>query len=126
MRTRLQELRKAAGFKSAKAFADYMNMSVGTYTDYEQGRRTFSLDKAWDFCDALGCTLDELAGREWPPSGQARPPDGLAPDERLVLDAMGRVNEDGRAKILDDASLVAESPRYAKSAQGESAGAQGA
>ncbi len=126
MRTRLQELRKAAGFKSAKAFADYMDISVGTYTDYEQGRRMFSLDKAWDFCDALGCSLDELAGRQWPPPGQEYPPDGLSPDERLVLDAMDRVSDEGRARIVDDASLVAESPRYAKSEQDETAGVQGA
>ena len=63
MKTNLQALRKAAGFKSAKAFAHHIGMNVNTYTDYEQGRRMFALDQAWEFADALGCTLDELAGR---------------------------------------------------------------
>ena len=66
MKTNLQALRKAAGFKSAKAFAHHIGMNVNTYTDYEQGRRMFALDQAWEFADALGCTLDELAGRTPP------------------------------------------------------------
>lgn len=68
MKTKLQEMRTAAGFKSAREFAEHLGMSVGTYTQYEQGYRNFSLEKAWEFADALHCTLDELAGREWPRS----------------------------------------------------------
>lgn len=72
MKTRLQGLRKEAGFKSAKAFAARLEIPVGTYTDYEQGRRDFALERAWQFADVLGealgrfVSLDELAGREWP------------------------------------------------------------
>ena len=67
MKTRLQEVRKKAGFKSARAFAEHIGMPVATYTDYEQGRRSFTLEKAWEFADALECSLDELAGREMTP-----------------------------------------------------------
>ena len=64
-------MRKEAGYRSAKEFAEKMGMSVGTYTDYEQGRRKFTLEKAWEFADVLGCTLDDLAGRDFPQSGEA-------------------------------------------------------
>lgn len=67
MKTNLQALRKAAGFKSAKDFADALGMSPGTYTDYEQGRRGFTLERAWQFADILHVSLDELAGREFRP-----------------------------------------------------------
>lgn len=63
MRTRLQEMRKRAGFSSAKAFAEHIGMSVSTYTKYEQGVSEMTLERAWQFADALGCTLDEIAGR---------------------------------------------------------------
>ena len=36
----LQKMRKAAGWKSARAFAEHIGMPVDTYTQYEQGKRT--------------------------------------------------------------------------------------
>ena len=69
MKTRLQELRKRAGFQSAVAFAEHYGINAGTYTNYEQGKRNLTLEKAWEFADLLGCSLDELAGRQWPPEG---------------------------------------------------------
>lgn len=66
MKTQLQFIRRRAGFRSAKAFAEHIGMSVGTYTQYEQGQRSLSLEKAWEFADALDCSLDDLAGRKRP------------------------------------------------------------
>lgn len=64
MRTnRLQEIRKSRGWKSARAFAEHIGMPVSTYTNYEQGKRPLMFDTAIDLCNALDCTLDELAGR---------------------------------------------------------------
>lgn len=60
MKTQLQAMRKRAGYKSAKSFADHIGMPVGTYTDYEQGRRMFTLERAREFADALDCSLHEL------------------------------------------------------------------
>ncbi len=65
MKTQLQRIRKERGFKSAKEFADYIGMSVRTYTNYEQGITSPTLEKAWEFADALECTLDDLAGRDF-------------------------------------------------------------
>lgn len=64
MKTRLQELRKKV--KSAREFAEHIGMNPHTYTEYEQGRMNFTLERAWEFADALGCSLDELAGRKAP------------------------------------------------------------
>ena len=65
MKTRLQELRKNAGFKSAKSFADHIGMSIQTYNNYEQGRRTMSAVTAWQIADGLGCSIDYLLGRDF-------------------------------------------------------------
>lgn len=65
MKTRLQELRKNAGFKSAKSFADHINMSIQTYNNYEQGRRTMSATAAWQIADGLCCSIDYLLGRDF-------------------------------------------------------------
>lgn len=65
MKYALQEMRKRAGYKSAKAFAAHIGMPTRTYTNYEQGVRDITLEVAWNLADELGCTLDELAGRQW-------------------------------------------------------------
>lgn len=63
MKLMLKELRKAAGFGSAAAFAERIGQNQNTYASYEQGRRPLPMDVACDICDVLGCTLDELMGR---------------------------------------------------------------
>lgn len=66
MKPNLQAIRKRAGYKSAVAFAERIGMPKDTYTAIEQGKTGLSLERAWFFADILGCTLDELAGRESP------------------------------------------------------------
>ncbi len=73
MKTQLQRIRKDRGFKSAKAFAEHIGMSKDTYTNYEQGARPITLELAWEFADVLGCTLDELAGRDFKADSYADP-----------------------------------------------------
>ncbi len=74
MKTKLQELRTQAGYKSAREFAELCGMSVRTYTNYEQGVSSLTLEKAWKFADILQCSLDELAGRTPPPKPLAHSP----------------------------------------------------
>lgn len=83
METRLQELRKAAGWKSAKAFAEHIGISVRTYTNYEQGARNLMLDTAVMLCNELGCTLDELVGRDVPKK-EEKAVDTVVNDEELL------------------------------------------
>lgn len=100
MKIPLQKLRKEAGFRSAKAFAESLEISVATYTDWEQGRRLPALDVLWQIADALGeamgryVSLDELVGRDWP-----RIESSLSPAERTLLDAYRTANAQGRAAI---------------------------
>lgn len=92
MKTNLQAMRKKAGYRSARAFAEHIGMNVATYTDYEQGRHSFTLEKAWEFADLLGCSLDELAGRQWPPEGASAP----EPGEASLVSAYRDLSEEGR------------------------------
>lgn len=109
MKTQLQAMRKRAGFKSAKAFAEHVGMSVSTYTKYEQGMSEMSLERAWKFADALDCTLDELAGRKAPnrASGDAR--------MGSIADNYESMNETGRARLAEQAEMMAGSGMFAKS-----------
>lgn len=66
----LQARRKEAGYKSAKSFAEYIGMETSAYTEYEQGRRSFTYEQAWEFADALNCTLDAIGGRIPPKQSQ--------------------------------------------------------
>lgn len=101
MKTNLQKMRKRAGYKSAKAFADAMGISKDTYTGYEQGRISFTVEKAWEFADALGCSLDELAGRSWrDPKEKEKPDPG---DLITAMDGIARYLHDSGYENLGDA-----------------------
>jgi transcriptional regulator with XRE-family HTH domain len=65
MGERLQALRKAAGM-SQSDLARAIGVSVKTYQPWDQGKRTFTFETAVKLADALGVTLDELAGRKPP------------------------------------------------------------
>ncbi|MBR2681633.1 MAG: helix-turn-helix transcriptional regulator [Atopobiaceae bacterium] len=94
---RLQEMRKAAGYKSAREFAEHMGMSVSTYTGYEQGRIKLSLATAWLLADELGCTIDKLAGREVASESPVASP--LTESEVRIVSAYRLATPQGRAAI---------------------------
>lgn len=111
LKTNLQEFRKRAGFKSARDFAEFMGISVGTYTNYEQGKANMSLLQAWEFADALNCTLDELAGRKV---------ESLTDDERVIVNGYRAVDEMAKRRIkrnveneLDDMEFDAREKKTA-------------
>lgn len=107
MKTRLQELRKRAGFQSAVAFAEHYGINAGTYTNYEQGKRNLTLEKAWEFADLLGCSLDELAGRQWPPEGASATSD---PRREALLASYDLLNDDGRTIASEAVASMARDP----------------
>ena len=109
MKTRLQELRKAAGFKSAAVFADHIGMNPRTYTNYEQGNRSMDVEVLWQLADALNCTVDELIGREVPK------PNASDPIQKAIMDAYERMNLDGRQTLAVQAEALARSGMFAKS-----------
>lgn len=63
MQLKLQQLRKAAGYKSRNDFADVLGVNPRTYKTWETGERKMSFEQACLIADALHCSLDELAGR---------------------------------------------------------------
>lgn len=82
-------------------------MNPVTYTQYEQGIRNFTLEKAWEFADLLGCSLDELAGRQWPPEGAAAPAD---PRREALLASYDQLNDDGRTIASEAVASMARDP----------------
>ena len=109
MKSNLQNIRKAAGYTSAKSFAESIGMSVETYTQYEQGQRNMSLEVAWELADALDCTLDELAGRK-------RPSNELLDEHKESLNEYYEsMNEHGRVRLAEHAEMMAKSGMFAKS-----------
>ena len=63
MELKLMQLRKAAGFKNRDDFAVVIGVNPRTYKTWETGARNMSFTQACMVADALGCSLDELAGR---------------------------------------------------------------
>ena len=103
MKTQLQAMRKRAGFKSAKAFAEHIGMAVGTYTDYEQGRRMFTLEKACEFARELDCTLDELAGRVPPQTAQETAYDAR---QASLNDYYESISDESKAALTETARIM--------------------
>jgi transcriptional regulator with XRE-family HTH domain len=73
MGKRFKQLREAAGLSQA-ALARASGIPLKTYLEWEHGRRTPLLDAAAKVADALGVSLDLLAGRPTPPAPPAEPP----------------------------------------------------
>lgn len=107
-KSNLQALRKRAGFRSAKAFAEYAGVNIKTYTNHEQGDAAMSLLQAWEYADLLDCTLDELAGRRVPDQPS------MSTDEQRVLDVYRSASEHGR--VLIDAVIDGEARHMDESA----------
>lgn len=80
-------------------------MNKSTYTDYEQGRLGFSYERAWQFADALGCTLDALGGRT-PPQGQ----EYADPMQGALNGFYESMNSQGRSALVESARLMSGSP----------------
>ena len=102
-KSNLQAMRKRAGFKSARAFAEHIDMPIDTYTAYEQGKVNISLLQAWEFADILNCTLDELAGRKSPNTQPS-----ISADEQTIIDTYRAAGRLGKRVILATAREVAE------------------
>lgn len=96
----LQARRKAAGFKSARAFAECLGIPPTRYAEYEQGRCAFTYEQAWEFADALDCTMDELGGREWP---QAPAVPDMPPDEQRLMGCYRDLDRERKDRLLKTA-----------------------
>lgn len=98
MVNRLKEIRTAAGYPTARDFAEKHGIAYDTYTSYESGKRNLSLAKAWELADILGCTLDEIAGRE---------PQGNDSDDLLkqwLIDSYEQCTTERKRRLVEFAS----------------------
>lgn len=100
---RLQAVRKAGGFKNAASLAEKVGISKAQYVSYEQGQSRLSYEVAWKIADALGISLDELGGRDWPRGGAA----SLSSPERALLENYRLCGDSGRSTVDEVARLTA-------------------
>lgn len=86
----LKDIRLAAGWRSARAFAEHVGIPVSTYSVYEKDPGSIRLDAARSIARELGCSVAELAGDPAPapdPGPVQRAYDGLGEESREQADA---------------------------------------
>ena len=91
----LQRLRREAGYRSAKEFAEALGIPGSTYARYERAGDGadcgIPLPAAWQIADALGCSIDLVIGREDidapEPEGIQPRYDALSPEGRALVDS---------------------------------------
>ncbi len=93
MASALQQLRKAAGYRSAKEFGAQMGIPLATYARYESNPEKIPLQAAWTLADRLGCSIDVIVGRTGLDAGDAGGPgrvqaayEGLSPQLKQSLE----------------------------------------
>lgn len=105
----LQRLRRQAGFRSAKDFAEALGIPSSTYARYERAGDGadcgIPLPAAWQIADRLGCSIDLVVGRE---DIDAPEPEGIQPR----YDAL---SADGRALVDSYLAYVELGERAARS-----------
>ena len=91
----LQRLRRQAGYRSAKEFAEALGIPGSTYARYERAGDGadcgIPLSAAWQIADKLGCSIDLVIGREDidapEPEGIQPRYDALSPEGRALVDS---------------------------------------
>lgn len=106
MDLRLKLLRKARGL-SQDDMAAALGIKTSRYGAWERRERKMSLEQAYDVTEILGCTLDELVGRE---------PIHSYTDARqqLINDAFENSNDAGRDYLASSAEAVLSIPKYSE------------
>ncbi len=93
----IKKMRELAGL-SQQETADALSISKRRYGNWEREDREINLRDAIRLADLFHCTLDDLAGREWPRNANA-----LSPTESELVDAYRSSDERGRGNILSTA-----------------------
>jgi transcriptional regulator with XRE-family HTH domain len=109
MKLLMKEIRKARGL-SQKQLGELVNASERQIGYWENGGG-FPLEQAYSVTAALGCTLDELVGRE--------PPAFVYSDPRQnALNASYQsLNNEGQEKAAEQLELITGNLRYKKRSQ---------
>lgn len=107
---RMNELRKAKGFKSAASFARHIGLTERNYSRLEKGDIEMRLPIAIAIADALDCSIDELIGREVPFDGK----DGVSSAPAPVLKAISKANDSGIKLLADVSKVILSTPELLK------------
>ena len=100
MNLQLKKLRTEKGF-SQDEMANMLGIKTSRYGTLERGDRTMSFPQAIDCANILECSLDDLAGRDWPES----PP--MSADERELVGDYRRMADEDRAGFMATARGLA-------------------
>ena len=115
MELRIAALREAKHMTQTD-LAKQIGSTLRKVSSWERGETPIRLEDAALIADVFECTLDELAGRQWP-----RPPTALASDESHLLSLYRDTDQRGRAAILRTAE--GEAGMEEKPASGDGSGA---
>lgn len=98
MKIRLQELRKRRNMTQAE-LGKAVGVSMRKVSGWERSETDITLVDAARVADVLDCTLDELAGRDFPKSAA----NALTTDERQLVDLYRGTDERGKRSIVGNA-----------------------
>lgn len=98
----IKRMREVAGL-SQQDVADALGIAIRRYGGWEREEREINLRDAILLADLFGCTLDELAGRDWPSASLTSEERGLVAMYRGA-DARGRDAIMGTAERESEAS----------------------
>lgn len=87
----LKQLRREAGYRSARDFADHLGIPCPTYSRWEQRPTSMPLKAAWAIADDLGTSIDAIADRTDPEPAEKVDPlresyEQLSPVSRAMFD----------------------------------------
>lgn len=94
MPSTLLQMRREAGYRSQRDFAERIGVPQPTYTRYESNPGKIPLKAAWAIADELGCTIDAVVGRATMEEVRAargevqREYDALSPANRELADEL--------------------------------------
>jgi transcriptional regulator with XRE-family HTH domain len=106
----LKKLRKHKGVSQEK-LCDELKISIHTYRPWEQKRTNPEIPNLLDLADYLGCSLDELFGRDpkYYSSGDRR--QELDNNESTLVNFWRVIDDQGRVTLMDVASSLSTSNR---------------
>lgn len=116
MASELQELRKIHGYKTAKDFAEAIEIPVPTYSRYEQNPEKIPLKAAWKIADFLEVSIDAVVGREGVDFSDNRGPiqrfyDDLSGETQKLFDEFIEFTAEKERKLIEK-KVEAENKQY--------------
>lgn len=110
----IQDLRRERGFRSSREFADALGVSPSSMSRYDKDPSLIPTKVAWAMADLLGCSIDEVLGREHVTSGKSdlqEDYDALCPEtQALVREFMAFAK--ARDRHLRNEAWVGQQLRY--------------